>query len=105
MLSGEAVEVAEHDQPRIAQRGLGHGHPVAAQRVHPGSTPGGPATVATLLEQIPHGHARPADVAGSHIGQAVAIAARPPASATGTPRLCRSSGLLPCMLTSTAPSA
>jgi hypothetical protein len=78
---------------------------VIRQRVHAGGLSGGPVTVATVLEQIPHGHVRRADVAGVHIGQAVAIAERPPDQCHGHPRVCRSSGLLPCMLTSAAPSA
>jgi hypothetical protein len=67
---------------------------VIRQRVHAGGLSGVPVTVATVLEQIPHGHVRRADVAGVHIGQAVAIAERPPDQCHGHPSTAAAIGAL-----------
>jgi hypothetical protein len=82
MLGGDPAEVPEHDQARITQPGVGHGHPVATETVdargHVGWASHSGHGPAATLEQVPHGRFRPAYVVSVHVGEAGVVAEGPP---------------------------
>ncbi len=71
MLGGDPAEVPEHDQTRVAQPGVGHGHPVAMKTVdtrrHVGWSGHSGYGRAAVLEQVTNGHFRPSYVISIHV--------------------------------------